>query len=172
MTDRGGVFHFSEDGNIRRFAPHVPATNPSHPPAVWAIGAARAPLYWFPRDCPRISVWADTAEQQRVLTDTFDTEASVVLAAETGWLPRIRNARLYRYAFDAADFEPWPEAEGQFVAYAVVTPIEVEPIDDLLAEHARAEVDLRFTPRLGPLTDRMLASGLPFSFVRLRNALR
>src|SRR5690606_24650619 len=74
--------------------------------------------------------------------------------------------------FDATDFEPWPEADGQYVAYEVVTPLAVEPLDDLLALHADAAVDLRLTPRLGLLTDRMLASGLPFSFVRLRHALR
>jgi len=95
VTD-GGVFHFSEDGNIRRFAPHVPATNPSHRPAVWAIGGSHAALYWFPRDCPRISVWASTPEQRQVLTDTFATEASFLLAAEIGWLDRIRSTRLYQ----------------------------------------------------------------------------
>ena len=29
------VFHYSEDGTIRRFAPHVPQSNPGHPASVW-----------------------------------------------------------------------------------------------------------------------------------------
>jgi hypothetical protein len=33
-------------------------------------------------------------------------------------------------------------------------------------------VELRFTPKLGSLMDRMLGSGLPFSFVRIRDARR
>ena len=35
----GVVHHFSEDASIREFVPHVPATNPDHRPAVWAIDA-------------------------------------------------------------------------------------------------------------------------------------
>src|SRR5262249_39106424 len=154
---------------IRRFAPHVPATNPSHRAAVWAIGSEYAPLYWFPRDCPRVSVWANTAEEQALLTKAFATESSRVIATELGWIEAMRTTRLYRYTFDAADFEPWPQADGQFVSDHVVVPDSVDLLDDLLGLHADAAVELRFTPRLGALTDAMLASGLPFSFVRLRN---
>ena len=94
------VYHFSEDGTLRRFAPHVPPTNPSHPAAVWAIDEAHAPLYWFPRHCPRVSVWANDPDQHVVLRDRFGTEASRISAAETGWFDRIRSTRLYRYEFD------------------------------------------------------------------------
>jgi len=164
------VYHFSEDGTIRRFAPHVPPTNPSQPAAVWAIGADYAPLYWFPRECPRVSVWASTPDEQAVLTKALATEASRVVATELAWLDRMRTTTLYRYAFDAADFQPWDQADGQYVADHVVVPTDIDLLDDLLGLHADAEVELRFAPRLGALTDAMLASGLPFSFVRLRNA--
>jgi hypothetical protein len=166
------VYHYSEDGGIRRFAPHVPPTNPSHPPAVWAIDEDHSPLYWFPRHCPRISVWANTPEQQQRLTERFATEASRIVAAEIGWLDRIREAHLYRYAFDGAQFEPWAEADGQYITGETVHPVRVDLIDDLLALHAAAEVELRLTPRLGELMDQVLASGLPFSFVRIRDAQR
>jgi hypothetical protein len=166
------VYHYSEDGTIKRFAPHVPPTNPSHPPAVWTIDEAHSPLYWFPRHCPRISVWANDSEQQALLTETFATEASRICAAESHWLERVREGRIYRYEFDGANFAPWAEADGQYISGDVVYPDRVVLIDDLLALHAAAEVELRFTPRLGGLMDRMLASGLPFSFVRIRDALR
>jgi hypothetical protein len=166
------VFHYSEDGSIRRFAPHVPQTNPGHPASVWAIDEAHSPLYWFPRNCPRLSVWARDPEQQALFGDLFETEAWRLCAAETGWLERVRDARIYRYVFDAAAFHPWAEADGQYVAHDVVYPERVEPIDDVLALHAAADVELRFTPRLGRLMDRILASGLPFSFVRIRDARR
>jgi hypothetical protein len=169
---RGVLYHFSEDPTLKRFAPHVPSSNPSHPPAVWAIDAEHSPLYWFPRDCPRISVWAYTPEQQELLTATFASEASRIVAAETHWLPGIRDTVLYRYTFDAAEFEPWSLADGQYVCNQVVTPLSVEPLEDLLGLQVAADVELRFTPRLGALTDAMLASGLPFSFVRIRNATR
>lgn len=166
------VYHYSEDGSIRRFSPHVPPTNPSHPPAVWAIDAEHSPLYWFPRNCPRISVWALTAAQQEVLTATFNTEASRICAAESHWLTRVREASIYRYSFDASSFAPWTEADGQYISGDVLYPDAVDVLDDLLGLHAAAEVDLRFTPRLGVLMDHMLASGLPFSFVRIRDARR
>lgn len=166
------VYHYSEDGSIRRFAPHVPPTNPSHPPAVWTIDAEHSPLYWFPRNCPRISVWAFTAAQQEILTATFGTEASRICAAESHWMTRVRDASIYRYSFDASLFAPWTDVDGQYITGEVVYPDSVDVLDDLLALHAEAEVELRFTPRLGVLMDQMLASGLPFSFVRIRDARR
>jgi hypothetical protein len=166
------VFHYTEDGTISRFVPHVPQTNPSHPPAVWAIDHEHSPLYWFPRDCPRISVWATDAAQQAVLSDRFETDARRICAAETGWVERIRSGRVYRYSFDAEQFRPWDQADGQYICDRAVSPLDVEPIDDLIEMHTAAEVELRFTPRLGTLMDAMLQSSLPFSFVRIRNALR
>jgi hypothetical protein len=166
------VFHYSEDGTIRRFAPHVPQTNPAQPASVWAIDAAHSPLYWFPRWCPRISVWARDEAEQAEFTDLFDSEASRIVAAETHWMERVRDGKLYRYVFDASAFEPWNEADGQYVSHEVVHPERVEALDDLLALHAAAEVEVRFTPRLGALMDRILESGLPFSFVRIRDAKR
>jgi len=166
------VYHYSEDGNIGRFAPHVPQTNPSHPPAVWAMDAEHSPLYWFPRDCPRISVWADDDEQREVLRELFDTDASRICACESQWLDGVRRAHVYRYTFDGSQFAPWALADGQYISGEVVHPQSVDVLDDLLALHAEAEVELRFTPLLGTLMDRMLASGLPFSFVRIRDARR
>ncbi len=166
------VYHYSEDGTLRRFAPHVPPTNPGHPPAVWAVDEAHSPLYWFPRDCPRVSVWARDPTQQALLTDVFETEASRICAAETDWMLGVRDARIYRYEFDAGQFQPWAEADGQYISEDVVRPTRIEPMDDLLAIHAAARGELRFTPRLGTLMDRILSSGLPFSFVRIRDAKR
>ncbi len=171
-SDVSAVYHYSEDGAISRFSPHVPPTNPSHPPAVWAIDEAHSPLFWFPRHCPRISVWARTEAEQHRLTDLFDTAASRICAAESQWLRAVRDAHLYRYRFDRSSFEPWSEADGQYITGEVVYPAEVDLLDDLLGLHADAGVELRFTPRLGALMDRMLASGLSFSFVRIRDALR
>jgi hypothetical protein len=75
--------------------------------------------------------------------------------------------RLYRYEFDRSRFRPWDEADGngQYIASEVVEPVDVVALDDLLALHAAADVELRITPKLGTLMDRILASGLPFSCV-------
>ena len=171
-TSPDAVYHFSEDSTLRRFAPHVPPSNPSHPPAVWAIDAEHSPLYWFPRDVPRVSVWAYDDDQQQRLTERFGTEAHRICAAEQRWLPEIRSARIYRYTFDAAHFEPWEQADGQYVTSAVVYPQDIAVVDDLIRAHCEAGVELRLTPRLGALMDAILTSDLPFSFVRIRDAAR
>lgn len=166
------VYRFSEDSTLRRFAPHVPPSNPSHPPVVWGVDDEHAPLYWFPRAVPRISVWAHDREQQQRLTERFATEAHRICAAEQCRLDEIRAGRVYRYTFDASQFEPWDHADGQYVASEVVYPQEIEVVDDLLRAHGEAGVELRLTPRLGSLMDAILASGLPFGFVRIRDAQR
>ena len=166
------VFHYSEDGSIKRFTPHVPPTNPSHPPSVWTLDAEHSPLYWFPRNCPRISVWAHTPAQQELLSNMFGTESRRICAVESHWLVRVREAQIYRYSFDAEQFVPWTEADGQYISGEPVYPQTVDLLDDLLGMHADAGIEVRFTPRLGRLMDQMLASGLPFSFVRIRHALR
>ena len=87
-------------------------------------------------------------------------------------MERVRDGKLYRYVFDAAAFKPWDEADGQYIIDTSSTRERVELLDDLLALHAAADVEVRFTPRLGALMDRILESGLPFSFVRISDAKR
>ena len=166
------MYIFSEDANLRRFAPHVPASHPSHPPAVWAVDEVHAPLSWFPRDVPRISVWAYTPEQQQILTERFGTEAHRICAAEQHHLDDIRAARIYRYVFDASSFRPSEHGDGQYIASEVMHPVRIDRLDDLIGAHCAAGVELRLTPRLGALMDAILVSGLPFSFVRIRDAQR
>ena len=92
------LYHFSEDPTIERFVPHVPATNPTHEPAVWAIDAQHAPLYWFPRDCPRVTAWPRSETERREFEAAFGTTAERVHAVEHTWVDRIRAAELSRYS--------------------------------------------------------------------------
>lgn len=169
MPATAPLLHFSEDPSITRFTPHVPATNPTQAPAVWAIDAEHAPVYWFPRDCPRGAVWADTGEQRVILERTFQTSATRVQATELDWLDRMRSTRLFIYELDRTPFEPWPDANGQWIAHVPVEPIAVRPAGDLLDLHASAGVELRFVPDISAFWRVVIASGLPFSGVRLRN---
>jgi hypothetical protein len=170
MADAKALLHFSEDPSITRFTPHVPPTNPSQEPAVWAIDAAHAPVYWFPRDCPRGAVWADTEDERATLRRTFQTAAERVQATELAWLDRVRAVRLYVYELDPEPFAPWTDAEGQWIARVPVEPIGVRPLGDVLALHAQAGIELRFVPDMWAFWDAVLESGLRFSGVRLRNA--
>lgn len=155
---------------MERFVPHVPATKPDHPPAVWAIDELHAPLYWFPRDCPRVTAWPRTAAERPGFEAAFTTTAARVHAIETSWLDRLRTVELFRYSFSAADFTAWTAASGQWVADREVAPSAVEPVGDLLAAHAAAGIELRVVPSLWPLHDLAISDRWDFSIVRMRNA--
>jgi hypothetical protein len=160
------VHHYSEDPAIERFVPHVPATNPSAAALVWAIEPAYASLYWFPRDCARVAVWAHDATQRIELRARWGAEATRVHFVATSDEAWIHATELFEYAFAPEPFEPWPEAEGQWVADEPVVARRVAPMRDLVDAHATAGVELRFEADLDARRREVLASGLPFSIVR------
>ena len=164
------VYHFSEDASIERFVPHVPPTNPTQRAAVWAIDAQHAPLYGFPRDCPRVTAWPREDAERELFEATFHTTARRVHAVELGWLDRIRSVELFRYSFDGDLFRQRTMASGQWVSHAMVEPIDVEPVGDLLDAHADAVIELRAVPSLWPLHDLVQSDRWDFSIVRMHNA--
>lgn len=166
----GVVFHFSEDPAITRFVPHVPRTNPAHAAAVWAIDEAHAPLYWFPRDCPRVAAWPRSGAEAQAFRAAFGTDAGRVHAIEDGWQQRMAAAVIYRYELNAADFAPWGDASGQWISDHIVAPQRVEPIGDLFALHRDAGIELRVVESLWPVHDLAHRGPWDFSTVRMANA--
>ncbi|MGW6949065.1 DUF6886 family protein [Streptomyces xanthophaeus] len=170
----GEVLHFSEDPTITRFHPHIAATA-RHPEAVvWAVDAAQAPDYWFPRQCPRAMAWTAPA------TVTADTERIIgpgggqrVHAIEYGWVQRFLTVELFAYRLPAAAFRPI----GDPVPYAHVShgPVEpmgpAEPVGDLLRLHQEAGIQLRILDNLWGFWDAVTTSTLGYGGIRLRNAL-
>jgi len=94
----GEVLHFSEDPTITLFAPHVAATAQQRDAFVWAVDAARAPDYWFPRQCPRALTWA-TSETTASDREAFLGASSRVHAIEYGWLEAMLVAAMGCYTF-------------------------------------------------------------------------
>lgn len=168
----GQVLHFSEDPTLERFAPHVARTAQQPEPYVWAVGWDRAPDYWFPRQCPRAMAWRAAVSGDSDVREILGSSERVH-AVEYGWLEAMREVRLYAYRFAAADFRPFGEARSP---HAMVCEHEVrplgkpEPIGDLLALHDEAGIELRVLSNLWPFWDRVVASTLGFSGIRLRNA--
>ena len=165
------LHHFSEDPTIRRFVPHVPASNPTQAPAVWAIDAEHAPLYWFPRDCPRVTVWPRDESERPAFEERFGTTAPRLHAVEAAWLERMRTVDLYRYDLPATTFRRWEEASGQWISRVEVVPSTVEPVGDLLALHEQAGIELRVVETLWPLRELAISDEWDFSIVRMRNAV-
>jgi hypothetical protein len=169
-ADPDALYHFSEDPGIDRFVPHVPATNPDQLPMVWAVDAVYQPLFWFPRECPRVTVWPAAASAESSFASAFATNAHRLHAIETAWYPRLRSVSLYRYRFAVDAFTPWPGADGYWVAVRSLAPVSVEPVGDLVALHLDAGIELRVLPNLWPLIDAVVAGPHRFSIARKHNA--
>ncbi|WP_238012390.1 hypothetical protein KZZ52_21645 [Dactylosporangium sp. AC04546] len=174
LPEPGEVLHFSEDPTITRFAPHVAATAEQPEAYVWAVDTARAPDYWFPRECPRGLAWTGPAttagDRDRIIGAGCGDRVHVI---EYGWLEAMRAVRLYAYRLPAAAFAPFPGPNPHaHVATEPVTPLgPPEPVGDLFTCHAAAGIQLRVLPNLWPWWDMVVASTVEFSGIRLRNAL-
>jgi hypothetical protein len=164
----GEVVHFSEDPTITRFEPHVAATAQQPEAYVWAVDAARAPDYWFPRQCPRAMAWVVPATTE---ADRAWLGAERVHVIEYGWLTAMRTVRLYGYRFAAAAFRPFGAHPHAMVASSAVSPLgPPSPVGDLLGLHEEARIELRVVPNLWRFVDAVTGSSLGFSGIRLRNA--
>lgn len=164
------LWHFSEDPSLHRFSPHTPASNPGAPPAVWAVDTRHAPMFWFPRDCPRGCIWAVSTTSAEDRERFFgQSAASRVHVIEAAWLDRVRDCRLYAYRFPTGPFRPH-EVGGYWVADETVEAMGRVAVEDLLGQHAAAGIELRLTPSVWPFWRRVIASTVEFSGLRLQNA--
>jgi hypothetical protein len=162
------LFHISEDAVIERFEPRDVEGNGDG--LVWAIDADRLRNYLVPRDCPRVTYYANQ-DSSRDDVERFLGSSASVMAVEHAWWERLRSARLYCYQLPLDTFECRDECAGYFVSRAPVTPIDVRVVDDCLGELLVRGVEVRLLPNLWHLHDAVVASTLQFSIIRMRNAL-
>jgi hypothetical protein len=164
------LWHFSEDPSLGRFCPRATAANAAGPPLVWAVDTRHAPLFWFPRDCPRGCIWPVTATTAEDRERFFGPSAAArIHVIEAGWLSRVQECRLFAYRLPDAPFRPH-EVGGYWVADEQVDAIDQVCVDDLVGRHARAGIELRITPSIWPFWRRVVSSTVEFSGSRLRNA--
>jgi len=169
----GEVLHFSEDPSITRFVPHIAKTATDDTAYVWAVSAAHAPRYWFPRQCPRAMAWVTTGTTEEDRRHILGPQATRVHMVEYAWLQRIQTAHVFAYRLNAADFEPYgdPADPHAFVAQHEVHPLgPAEPVGDLLDLHQAAQIEVRLSHSLWPWWETVIRSTVGFSGVRLRNA--
>ena len=139
---------------------------------VWAVDGDHLQNFMLPRDCPRVTYYAlSTSAPEDVERLMAGTAARYVVAIESAWLPEVRRATLYRYDFDPAPFQCLLPDAGYFIARQSIIPVAVTPIPDLLAALLEFDVELRVMPSLWGLRDRVVASTLQYSIIRMRNAL-
>jgi hypothetical protein len=138
---------------------------------VWAISERLLHNYLLPRDCPRVTFYAQTDSASPDVEHFFvGTTARHVVAIETVWLERVRSGKLWLYELPGDSFSSADDGAGYFVSRKTVTPIAVTEIPDILAALTARDVELRVLPSLWKLRDAIFASTLAFSFVRMRNA--
>ncbi|CAN5145960.1 hypothetical protein BH18CHL2_BH18CHL2_07590 [soil metagenome] len=165
------LWHVSEDAAIERFEPHRSATALTDKLLVWAVDTRHLPLFWFPRDCPRATFWAGPRTAEEDVERFLDGERSQrVHAVESAWLERVRAARLVAYRMPEDPFVAHTEVAGYWLSREPVVPLDRAELRDVLALHAAARIELRVRPALWPLWDRVTASSLEYSGIRLRNA--
>jgi len=173
------LFHLSDDAPIGRFEPRPVKTPSERPPGrdwlngplVWAIDEWHAPMYLFPRDCPRILIWPVAATTAADLQRWWGGRACRMIAhVEWAWFSVLKSSVLYRYELPAEAFEDLEDA-GMWIARETVTPIACDVITDLPAALQRSDVELRLMDDLTPLRD-VWSSSLHASGIRLRNAAK
>ncbi|MBX5022167.1 DUF6886 family protein [Rhizobium lentis] len=169
------LFHFSDNPDIAAFEPRpirIPSNRPAgqewlNGPLVWAIDGDHDFMYLFPRDCPRVLIWATpetpAAERRRWLGD-----CRAAAYVERHWLERLSVETIHRYELPAGDFEDLDDA-GMWVARRRVVPIARTAISRFDREFAPRGVDLRVVDSLRPLKN-LWDTGLHVSGIRLRNA--
>jgi hypothetical protein len=171
------LFHFSDLGNIAVFKPRPVQVATPRPegrewlngPLVWAIDEWHAPMYLFPRECPRVFAWptdATTPPDRQAFTAI--TSCRMVAHIEKRWFDRLSRAKLFRYTLPADGFESLDDA-GMWVARGAVTPTGVERITDIPRALERAGVELRILPSLQTLQP-LWSTSLHVSAIRMRNA--
>ena len=95
--------------------------------------------------------------------------ANRVHVMEGGWLRRMQQCCLYAYRLPHEAFRPH-EVGGYWIADEPVEAIEQVVVDDLVARHADAGIELRITPTIWPFWRQVANSTVEFSGSRLRNS--
>ncbi|HEX4744906.1 MAG TPA: hypothetical protein VFW12_09600 [Candidatus Limnocylindria bacterium] len=166
------LWHVSDQSGIPRFDPRVSTARPDEK-LVWAVDTRHLPLFWFPRDCPRGTFWAGERTTDEHVEFFLSGRRDVrVHAVDTDWLPQMRAAQVIAYRMPEATFEPDPVVTGYWRSREAVMPLETVALDDLIGRHERAGIELRVVLDLWSVWDRIVASTLEFSGIRLRNAVR
>ena len=162
------IFHVSEAAAIPRFEPRADSQGRE---CVWAIGDSRLHNYLLPRECPRVTYYANHATAGADRQAFFSvSDAQSVVAIEQAWYAALCNTRLHVYEFAAEGFALEDAIAAYYVTLRAVAPIAEREVADIPAELFDRGVELRVLSTLWPLRDAVVASSLAFSIIRMRNA--
>ena len=171
------LFHFSVDPAIAKFIPRPVRAASDRPagqewlnsPLVWAIEESYQRLYLFPRECPRILLWATPKTTAEDAKKWLEGQPKLSLAIiEHDWLERLQRAQVIRYEMPVAMFHDTKDA-GMWVSRVAVNPLDKATLTDLPARLKETGTELRVVDSLLPWKD-VWSSTVHASGIRLRNA--
>jgi hypothetical protein len=167
------LYHISENPDIKVFEPRP---SPSHydgisDNVVFAISYKMLHNYLLPRDCPRVTFYANkNSSQNDINTFIRPGNADYIMTVESKWRETIQNTPLYCYELPVNSFLLLDANAGYYISYEKILPISVRNITDIEKELLHRNVELRFIPSLVNLAEQVQQSSLSFSLIRMRNA--
>lgn len=163
--DHTALYHVSEQADIELFRPRP---TKQHEAKVWAVRGSHIQNYLFPRDCPRICIWANKATNAQDKTLLGGAKTHIFI--EQNWLTRCATAELYIYQFEEGRFVLEDKNAGYMTSTQAQAPIKKQMLAWRSVDFAALATKLDAVPNLMPYRDKILASGLAYSMIRLRNA--
>ncbi len=163
------MYHFSDQGGIEIFHPRPPLAHPESEPMVYAIDEWHQPLYFFPRDCPRVGVWPveTTSEEDRAWFAAQGGQR-MILYLDAAWAEVHARAELWRYEFTSGGFEDCRD-HGCWASRASERPIRRERLSNLPQMIENAGCRLVVTDLRATAHELWPATTLHVSMIRMRN---
>ena len=138
-------------------------------PLVWAIEESHQRMYLFPRECPRILLWATPKTTAEDAKKWLEGQPKLSLAIiEHDWLERLQLGKVIRYEMPTGMFHDTHDA-GMWVSRVAVNPLDKVTLTDLPARLKEVGTELRVVDSLLPWKD-VWSSTVHASGIRLRNA--
>ncbi|OAS16445.1 DUF6886 family protein [Paenibacillus oryzisoli] len=164
------LFHVSEEKDISIFNPRLPSRKDLDPTVglVWAINEKCFSNFLTPRNCPRVTYYANeaTTEEDRKHYLSSNVMQHVV-AIEHKWFEIMKNTTLYVYEFDSSDFYEQDLGAGYYVSEQSQVPIRRFQIKDLFNELFQRGIEVRLLANLWDLCDKIAQSSFQYSMCRM-----
>ena len=166
------LFHVSEEPDIPRFYPRLPARRDLDPTVglVWALDEEHLPNFLTPRECPRVAYRMDAHTTPEDAQRFFSPGSRHVVVIEHDWFPTMLHTVLYLYAFQPEGFSLQDATAGYYVSTTAQTPLSCTAIPDIFQAQFQRKVELRLVDNLWETADAVRHSTLQWSLCRMRSA--
>ncbi len=161
------LFHFSDDPHLELLKPRVPSRHPDREPFVYAVDEAHQALYFFPPDCPRLAVWADSssrAEDVEWLQER--TDQRILLAIDSSWADRVARGSICRYLVSPESFFQ-ENNHGCFVSRLPIKVATPTIFDNLPQAMREADAMLAVVGSLSAFAHSIESSTLHVTMIRM-----